>query len=377
MADEIITAEEQTAPELTPEQVSFEQQMAYQFSDEVAVSEQPQVETVQSDTAAQPPATAQTGAAVAPVVDYLKELGYDTIDAAKDEINELRKLKAELPTPKEIEFANEESKKIHELLREGKVKEVKQYLDTQEMLSNLDGMSDEQRLKLHIKLQNPKFDQELVDDEYNELYSIDEEEDDYIDDPNKLRKAKLRIEQRIENDVQKANEYFSKFKQNAELPDITPKAKVDEEYEGWKASNAASKKFHSEVLVPSIMSLTEDALKMSFDINDTNNQMQFGVSITPEKADLEVAKKGATDLFDYIASKCYDKDGNVIPTALSNIILRNEYFEKYAQSIARQAVNAERLRVVETEKGVSGTRMDTTPVVEKSEFQKQMEYALS
>lgn len=371
MADEVITAEEQPiVVEPTAEQVQWKQNMDAQFDDFVPPAAVPIAEAAPEIITEKPIVTD-----IPTSVDYLKELGFESIDNAKAEIEALRKIKETTITPQEIEFANEESKKIHQLLKEGKTKEVKQYLDAQEMLSNVETMSNEQKLKLFIKMQNPRFDQELIDDEYQSLYRIDE--DDFMDDTLKLRKEKLKLEQRIENDVAKAADYFAQYSKKVELPDITTQTiAIDESYESWKASNASVSDFQEKVIVPSVNAITEEKVKMAIEINDANNQMQFGVSIIPDKADLDAAKVSVIDFNDFLRENFY-KDGQFLPEEATKFVLRSKNFDKYAQSIARQAVNAERKRMVETDKGTGGVQRDGGIQVELSELQKQMNYALS
>jgi len=354
-------------------QVAFEQQMAYAFMDEppapVAEPEPP----VNPDAPAEP-----TTPAPEPPKEpnYLAELGFTDLDDAKAKIAEWQKLRDTPQTPQEIQFANEESKKVHQLLKEGKVKEVISYYTAKETLANIDTMGQEEKLKLYIKMQNPKFDQELIDDEYKELYNIDEDNPDFIDEPMKLRKEKMRLAQRLENDTQKAQEYFSQYLQKVELPDITPAtAVIDKDYEAWKASSAETSEYEQKVIAPAIAAITEDSMKMVFEVNDANNQMNFGVSFTPLKEDLEAAKKDATNMIDFVTQVAYDKDQNLRPAEMAKMTYLYKNFDKLAQSIARQAVNAERKRVVETEKGGSGVQRTQVTEVVMNDFQKAMEYA--
>jgi hypothetical protein len=107
---------------------------------------------------------------------YLKtNFGYENEESLKADLAQLKELKERASSPAEIKFANEESKKIHQILAKGDTKSVLEYLKAQELLSNVDSFNDEQKLKLYIKMQNPLFDSELIDDEYSSLYKIDEQ----------------------------------------------------------------------------------------------------------------------------------------------------------------------------------------------------------
>ena len=88
-------------------------------------------------------------------------------------------------------------------------------------------------------------------------------------------------------------------------------------------------------------------------------------------------KGSAIKLGEFIANNFYDDDGNFLPDVVTKFVLRNNNFDKYAQSIARQAVNAERKRVVESQiSGGAGVR-DTSIPNAPTEFQQRMEFALS
>ena len=73
----------------------------------------------------------------------------------------------------------------------------------------------------------------------------------------------------------------------------------------------------------------------------------------------------------------YDKDRNFLPLEPAKFVLRNLFFDKYAQSIARQAVNAERKRVVESQIPDNGIQRNPVIPVEKSQWEKNMESAFA
>jgi len=367
-----VSTPETVAAQPTPEQIQISEFERMAFGGEKIISQEP----ISAPSTETPPTAATETPAPLPAEqvldasDFLKtNFGWESIEAAKAELERLRTTPQS--TAAEIAFANEESKKLHQLLKEGKTKEVRNYLEAQELMTGLDTMADEQKLKLYIKMQNPKFDSELIDDEYNSFYKLDE--DNFIDDPMKLRKEKLRMEQRKENDIQKANEYFSTYKQKIELPDILPQQSVvNSDYEDYKASTAKSLEDYNNITVPGINSLKETDIQLKASINDANNQMQFDVSVVPEREDFEKARQNSLSVFDYLTKTCYDQSGKFLPDRLARMVLINDNFDKYAQSIARQAVNAERKRVIATETRGNGSiqRDFNTTAVEQTELQK-------
>lgn len=362
------------------QQTSIQELAAFAFNkptpqqETSAINGEQAATTETATTEAAATTTTQTEAAVqAPDFNaYLKEhFGVDNIETAKAEWQSLQELKAKSPSAED--FANEESKKIHELLRQGKTKEVGQWIQAQELLANVDTMASEQKLKLYIKMQNPRFDNELIEDEYNTLYTFNQDEATYME-PLAERKERLKLEQRIENDLQKAQEYFEQYKTKIQLPDIH-KSTIDEGYEAYKASNANATEAYNNVTVPAIKALKETDVPLNISINDANNKMQFDINIVPEPTDFESARQDSLSLDQFLAKTCYTEDGKFVPQNLQRIILLAKNFDKYGQSIARQAVNAERKRVIELETVGGGLHRNFNTQVEPTELDALKQFA--
>jgi hypothetical protein len=116
----------------------------------------------------------------APVIptEWLKnEFGIEDPQIIKQEREELKKLKETpiVPAQQEIKFADEQSKLIHELLRDGKTKEVREFLETQEKLDAFiskqvtsDNAAD--IIKLGIQLKNKNLTPDEVEFQYRQDY---------------------------------------------------------------------------------------------------------------------------------------------------------------------------------------------------------------
>lgn len=106
---------------------------------------------------------------------FLKEkLGYEDWDSVK---NEIETLKTKAQTPSEKQFANEESKRIHDALSDGKIDIVYNFLDTQKRLSELtEGEVTEKNAPKIIKanmLEKYKgLTQEQVDHKFNKQFAL-------------------------------------------------------------------------------------------------------------------------------------------------------------------------------------------------------------
>lgn len=284
---------------------------------------------------------------------YWKGLGFENEEKGKVTLQELLKLK-ENPPVKELEFPDEVSKKYYKYIKEGKEDELYKSLHIKQQIKDIDTMNDEQRLKLFIKMNNPLYDQELIEAKFKRDYSFDEndfkDDDGNITDAIGLRLAKIDAIQKQQSDAAKANEFFNQYKEKINLPDIEPaKVNVDPDYEDYKASIASSTEAYTNVIAPALNSLKESDVLMGFNLNDQNNQMQIEGSVTIDPADFEAAKKAALNYMEYMNTSFYDKDGKFQPANVVRAILRDKNWDKYTSSIARQAVNAERKRVIEKE----------------------------
>lgn len=316
--------------------------------------------------------------------EYIKEhLGFDNWEAAKSEIQRLRELQQNAQTPAEIKYANDQSKRWHEYIQQGKENELREALNARHQVSGIDTMSDENKVKLFIKMNNPMFDQELIDYQFQQNYGFDEsafkDENGVVTDPLAYRYAKVAAMQKMQGDLAKANEFFNNYKSKIELPEINqPQAAiVDEAYEGYKARTATATEAYTKTIAPALQALTEADLNMAFNINDPDNQINFDFGITVDKTDFESAKEKSLYFSDWIEETFYDDKGNFQPKKLARAVLLERNFDKYVQTVARQAVNAERKRVIEKETpGVVKKDFNISPEAQ-SELDKRMQMAFS
>lgn len=160
---------------------------------------------------------------------YVKNnFGWDSAEAGKAELEELRKLKEAAKTPEEIKFANDESKRLFEAIKEGKFEDVYSLLHQRQTLSAVDNMKPEEVLKLHIKQTNKHFTQEDIDDVFEEKYAIPskpvqdagEDDDEFAARESEWNKQVAKIGRKIQRDSLEAKEVLSKLKTELVLPEI-------------------------------------------------------------------------------------------------------------------------------------------------------------
>lgn len=304
-----------------------------------------------SGAAGQPAAGAeqqQAGAVAFDEVKYVKDtFGFENVEEAKTAFAAWQAAgkpqQASAPT-----FANEQSKKIYEAIVAGNLKPVKEFLDVQFATENLDTLSPEQQVKLHLKHQYPTLTSQMVDRHYAKTYGLKEESE--YEDPIDFQIAQQMVQQRIINDAAAAKNFFNEYKTKIELPQIQSiQPTVDEAYDAWKASNAQAEQEYSTVTVPVINAIKEGDLAAKFVINDPNAQMNFEISqvVTPQH--LATAKQHALNYGEYMQKQFYTPDGKLNGTRIVQAILRDMLFDEYVQTTARQAVNAERKRNIAKE----------------------------
>lgn len=108
--------------------------------------------------------------------EYLRQnLGYESWDAAKQEIEELKKLK-EAQQANEIKFANDESEKLFKALQEGKEDEIFEVLSKKQEFKRIEKLDvtnpkdASELIKANLKLKHPQLDLTEIEDIFQENY---------------------------------------------------------------------------------------------------------------------------------------------------------------------------------------------------------------
>jgi hypothetical protein len=339
------------------------------------------------------PAVTNSGES-AQAVDYtpfIKEtFGVDTIEDAKKQWQELQALKTNPPKAEPAKYANEESERVANFLAEGKIEEVldvyaKQKKIAQAITLEVNKETAADIIKLAISLKNPELTPHEIDFQYKNEYvapkepvqKITEDDDDFNERHNEWKEKVEYIETKRVIAAKMAKPELEIAKSKIQLPNIQSTAAVDEDYEAYKASNADADVAYKTIVAPMINALKETDVTLGVKVDDANNQMQFEIAIVPTKEDFDKARQGSLSVSDYLTKTCYDKDGKFLPAKLQRMILLEQNFDNYAQSIARQAVNEERKRVIAKEAPNGNGSRDYNVNGEMSELQKQMQFALS
>ncbi len=183
---------------------------------------------------------------VAPIVEEKKiepivEVKSETIPALEaTTVIEEKKIEPVIEKKAEQEpfkYANEESKKIHELILEGKTKDVLKILNEQDRLDSLltaplDAKTAKDILMLKLEKDFNGLSPELKEYRFNKLYGtgkepvqkITEDEDDFLERQNEWKEKVANAEKDLLIDAELAKPDLAKFKIDLQLPAIQSQA---------------------------------------------------------------------------------------------------------------------------------------------------------
>jgi len=224
--EEVITEVEQKAAEVAPT-------LANPFQPE-SWAEQPVNSDTQTQEAVTVTETQQTGQKkedeeVIDANEYLKtNLGYDSWEVAKAEIEKLKN-----QAPKEIEFANDTSKKLFEYLKDGKEDDLYNFLSEKKKVEKLSSLevndeNAEDIIKFAMKQKYKDLNDKEIEYKFNRQFGLPKEptqKEDEMDDDFEARKSEwqekvneIKMERAIEAKLAKPE--IEKLKTEIILPDI-------------------------------------------------------------------------------------------------------------------------------------------------------------
>jgi hypothetical protein len=163
-----------------------------------------------------------------------REFSWDSVDAAKQEIEELRKLReAQSSGVEEVEFENEESLNLFRLFKEGKQDEVYSYLETRRKLDNLIG-GDLNRdtaseiIKMNMQKSYPDLTKDEIEFKFNREFSIPakpvqqdiETDDEYQERVDAWQSQVKNVETELMIEAKLAKPDLQKFRNELVFPEI-------------------------------------------------------------------------------------------------------------------------------------------------------------
>lgn len=171
--------------------------------------------------------------------DFVKnEFGFDSIEVAKQEFENYKKLKETPPTSQELKFENEQSKKVFEALKEGKIDDVYEFLATQKKVDKLlnaevneSTAAELVKLAMQQKYKEIGLTEDEINYKFNQQFNLpkqpkqglDETDDEYQETLKEWQENVDKVKQALIIEGKVAKQEIAKIKSDLVLPTIEQK----------------------------------------------------------------------------------------------------------------------------------------------------------
>jgi hypothetical protein len=275
---------------------------------------------------------------------WYETYGFASEDEAKTEIETLRSLKEKAPTPAEIAFANEQSKRLFEAIKEGKEDEVYQILEQKRKLSAADTMPAADALRLQLSLTHQHYTPEDVSDVMEERYALPprpvqelhESDDDFALRENAYSQQVQKVERRMNRDAVSAREELKRINQELVLPDINKQAPENPEA-------AAQRSAELKALRDSyLQAFDRDFPKFTgFQVTYKDEEVEIPVAYTVDETEKAAyrARLSDFDVDEFVNSKWFNPDGSPNVVKFAQDVYEMENRDRIMQKLVNEAVN--------------------------------------
>ena len=299
---------------------------------EQAPEQTPQVQEQQQETQGQQQTTTtqetatQEQPAQTEQFDYNKwvneTFGFENVDVAKSEIENLKKLKAE-PPKFEPQFANENSKTIYEYLVEGKEDDVAEVLLNKRQIDKLlksdlnDADAAEQMVKLSLKQKNKELTDSEVEFMFNQQYSAPEKpikgyletDEEYEQELSQWQKQVDNRKMQLSIAAKMAKPEIEKVKQELVLPKLNASNISTEELEKQKVLQDQDIQKKIEAYNKSLEE--EFNVFNGFEVKYKDEDVEVPIAFTLSDTDKASLKQdlASIDLDKFILNRWFNEDG--------------------------------------------------------------------
>jgi len=242
---------------------------------------------------------------------------------------------------KQIKFENETSEILYNLIAEGKINEVADILYNKKIADEIKTKPDEEVLKSYIKFQNPEFDNEDIEAEYQEKYSIDE----FAFDESKLKREQKKLNQKVKNDVSEAREFFESMSEEIKFPQYTQQQQ-DEPQEDTEAQEERQK------FLDSLNGVESRIGSIPFNWKDDKASLSINGKFEIPAQEASKYREAAESLQDYYGERYY-QDGKYNSERLLKDLYIADNFDKIVQSVISQTANQTRLEMLKQRKNIT------------------------
>lgn len=325
--------------------------------------------------------------------EYLRQnLGYESWDAAKQEIEELKKLK-EAQQANEIKFANDESEKLFKALQEGKEDEIFEVLSKKQEFKRIEKLDvtnpkdASELIKANLKLKHPQLDPTEIEDIFQENYYKSPkptQRDDQTDEEYKeaLEDWKLRteaIDRKMVRDAKIAKPEVLSLQSKIVIPDIPTNNSqaAGQTQEDLEAFTKAKESF-----VKSAETVLKDFNGFVATVKDKDVEIPVNYDLSKDEKDtLSGYVKNFAERLDanvLFADRWLDKNGSIkteqVIKDLSKVLFDDNKSQKFVNDAA-----AKRLELYLKDKkkvdvsGGSNSRTTFEPTSEQAQLEKLRE----
>ena len=294
---------------------------------------------------------------------FVKEtFGYETLDEAKAEFEQLKKLKEEAPSQN---FANDESKTLYQAWLEGKKDEVLDYLSNQKKIEKLatgevNANTAEEIVRLTIKQKNKSLTDDEVDFVFNQQFSIpakpvqraDEYEEDYNARLAEWEEKAQVVQKRLIIEAKMSQPEIEKLKSELVLPNIQSANQIspEQEQEELRMNEEIRKQFEQS-LETEYKSF--DGFNVTF--KDETAGIEIPISYVPTEEEKATLKNELSDFdhTEYFGNRWFSADGK---PQIKNM-MADKYFlenkEKIMQKVANEAAQQMRLKMIAMQSNIN------------------------
>lgn len=241
----------------------------------------------------------------------------------------------------QIKFENEASEVLYNLIAEGRINEVADILYNKKIADEVKTKADDEVLKSYIKFQNPEFDNDDIEAEYQERYSIDE----FAFDESKLKREQKKLNQKVKTDVSEAREFFESMSEEIKFPQYTQQQQVEPQ-EDTEAQEERNK------FLESLNGVESRIGAIPFNWKDDKASLSINGKFEIPAQEASKYREAAESLQDYYGERYY-QDGKYNSEKLLKDLYIADNFEKIAQSIISQTANQTRLEMLKQRKNIT------------------------
>ena len=360
----------------------------------------PAPESTQESAATSSPDTQEEEEEIVDADEWLKtQFGWENADAAKAEIDELRKLREGASSQAEIEFANEQSAKFFKLLQEGKEDDLYSFLENKKKfdrlssITDLDTRSAAEIIKLNMQQKYKDLTPAEIEYKFNKQFAVpakpnqgEMETDDEYQERLQSWEAKAKdIETEMFIEAKLAKPELEKFKNELVLPDIQFESE-SQSYQPTQEELEATEALMNQFKESAKAALSSfDGFSVSVKDEEVEIPLSYAVSDEEKNAVASQLDRFADANFDanvVLAERWLKDDGKGGYQLNTNQIIRDltllQSDGKMNQKFVNDAASKRLTEYIKKTSNVSVTSQTAqstfNPSSSKSELDKQIEY---